>query len=292
MDTKIKYYKTKLLMHEFNDVNPLFQINKINDGVGINFSYSNEFPNVIQYMPNCDEYNSVILSIYKSIEPAYSLLENPTENSFLNITIFIEKRYIINLLGGDIHCITSTYDFDTIYGNVLFQRKWLEISYKWLENLEINLFSTKIPDSYIRAWAHQYLYELAHESYEMLNPSPVNNFKQEDIQKVRKLEIVIRNTPFKAIPSISKMAEGVGMSPTKFKKVFREAFGKSTHQYILDIKAEQAKKLLETNKFTITQVAYKVGFNHPSSLTRLIKKIYKVSPLKIGNTNSLSQRMM
>ena len=71
------------------------------------------------------------------------------------------------------------------------------------------------------------------------------------------------------------------MSSTKFKKLFKEAFGKSTRQYILDIKAEQARVLLETNKFSISQVAEKLGFNYPSSLTRLIKNKYKKVPLKM-----------
>jgi len=30
--------------------------------------------------------------------------------------------------------------------------------------------------------------------------------------------------------------------------------------------------LLKTNNFTITQIAHKVGFRNPSSLTRLLKK--------------------
>ena len=277
MPLQVKYYKTPFLLDEFNEDYSLFQVRKIADGIGVYYSYSNDFPQVIQYLPPCDDYNSIVLSVYKVIDPVYSLLVNPSKKHFLNVMIFVEKPYIVNLLGGNMPISGSNID-----ENVFFQKKWLEISAEWLLNLEINLFSTKIPNSYIDAWVHQYLYEMAHESYKMFFPSPTTNFKQEDILKVRKLEIIIKNTPFKAIPSINEMADDVGMSPTKFKKVFREAFGRSTHQYILEIKAEQAKLLLETNKLSIIQVAYKVGFNHPSGLTRLIKNKYKVSPLKIS----------
>ncbi|MFN3489043.1 MAG: helix-turn-helix domain-containing protein [Emticicia sp.] len=284
---RINYYKTDLSISEFNDTNSLLEIDKIAEGLGINFSYSNDCPNVVQHMPTCEAYKSIILSIYKSIEPAYSLHENPTGDTFLNITIFIEKQYLVDLLygGGSSDLEELLNNYSNVDENYVFQKRWLDISSRWLQNLEISLFATKIPYAYLKSWVHQYVYELAQESYEILYPSAVTNFKQDDIQKVQKLELVIKNTQFKAIPSISEMAESVGMSPTKFKKIFKETFGQSTHQYILDIKAEQAKKLIATNKFTISQVAYKIGFNHPSSLTRLIKNKYHVSPIQIGAKN-------
>ncbi len=281
METRIKYYKTKLLLNEFNTQYPLFPLKIIANEIGINFSYSNEFPNVIQHLPNDEDYNAIICSIYKSIDATYSPHNGSGVNCFLNIMIYIKKSYIINIFGRNSEFLTPDYDIkvDMI---AYFQKKWLAISDKWLMNLEINLFSTRIPEAYIKSWVYQYLYELAHEYYITLYPAIDDNFRQEDILKIKEMEILISNTSFNAMPSINVMAENVGMSPTKFKKIFKQAFGKSTHQYILDIKADQAKKLIATNKFTISQVAYKLGFNHPSSLTRLIKNKYNASPLKIG----------
>jgi AraC-like DNA-binding protein len=63
-----------------------------------------------------------------------------------------------------------------------------------------------------------------------------------------------------------------GMSESKFKKVFQEAFGQSPHQYILEKKLEYANELLKSGQYTLTQIAYKLGYNHTSGFTRLYKK--------------------
>ncbi len=279
---QIAYYQTEMLLNEFNEQHLLFQIRKIADGIGVYLSYSKEFPNVIQNLPDCEDYNSILICIDKLIDPLYSPLENSSAKDFLNIMIFIEKTYILNLLGDELKCDSSGNQSNIFknlkFQNIEFQKKWHDITLKWTQSLEISLFSSKIPNIYIEAWVHQYFYEMAYESYEMLYPSATTTFKQDDIKKIQDLEFAIKNTQYKAIPSINEMAANVGMSPTKFKKVFKEVFGKSTHQYILDIKVEQAKSLLATNMFSISQIAYKVGFNHPSDLTRLIKNKYNVMP--------------
>ena len=280
MSVQIKYHKTVLSADEFNEYNPSFQVRKIVDGLGIFYSYSDNLDNVNLYMQRCEDYNAVVINISKLIDPIYSQLTRPSRKHFLNVIIYIEKSYLIKLLEDEIVCRNIMND-SKLDENIVFQKKWLNISLKHLRTLEVSLFSTKIPNSYIEVWVHQYIYELALEAYKIISPITTTNFKQDDIQKIKKLEIDIKNTPFRSIPSINEMADNVDMSPTKFKKLFKETFGKSTHQYILDIKAEQAKILLETNQFSIMQVAYKVGFNHPSSLTRLIKNKYKTSPLKI-----------
>ncbi len=267
----IKYFKTPLLIEDFNRESSHCQVKSISLGLGLCFAYSTNSPKVPPSLPITDEYNSIVISVYKTINPIYSGLESTSEECFFNLLLFIEKQYILRILNEDVSFFDS-FQNANLEANQFLQKKWLEISKRRLESIEVDLFSSSIPQSFIHSWVHQYLYELAIETHEILLPKLCLNYKSDDIQKIKKFGALIKETAFKAIPSINEMAESVGMCPTKFKKIFKEVFGKSPHQYVLDIKTEQAKMLLKTNNFTITQIAYKVGFRNPSSLTRLLKK--------------------
>lgn len=280
MKMQIKFYRTKLLLNDFNNQFPLFSFKEITNGVAVNYSYSYDSPNIIHHIPNNEEYNSAVICIYKLIDPAYSPQKNNSGNCYLNVMIVIDKAYIAKVYGIDTPLFRNIKD-SVDKNSILLQKKWLTISMNWLKNLEFFLFSSKIPDAYFKSWVFQYLFEISQETYFILYPNVKIDHRKSDILKVKKMEIILKNSALQSMPTIEDLSVSSGMSPTKLKRVFKEAFGKSTHQYILDIKADFAKKLLETNKMTVSQVAYKIGFNHPSGLTRLMKKKYAVSPLKI-----------
>ena len=84
------------------------------------------------------------------------------------------------------------------------------------------------------------------------------------------------------------MAEMAGMSVTKFKVMFKETFGESPQQYILDKKLFLAKELLQTGQYSITEVSYKIGFTYPSGFTRVFKNKFQYPPSLIyTNKNAL-----
>jgi AraC-like DNA-binding protein len=104
----------------------------------------------------------------------------------------------------------------------------------------------------------------------------------------KKRRVKITKNLSKRPPSINKMAEMAGMSVTKFKVMFKETFGESPHQYILDKKLFLAKELLQTGQYSITEVSYKIGFNYPSGFTRVFKNKFQYPPSLIyTNKNAL-----
>lgn len=280
MKTQIKLYKTNLLLNEFINQFPLFSFKEVIKGLAVNYSYSYDSPKIIHHVPNNEDYNTAVICMYKLIDPAYSPQKNNSGNCYLNVMIIIDKAYIAKIYGIDTPLFVNIKE--TVDKNEgLLQKKWFTISINWFKNLEFFLFSSKIPEAYFKSWVFQYLYEISQETYFILYPNKKIDHRKSDILKVKKMEIALKNSALEYSPTIEDMSVSSGMSPTKLKKVFKEVFGRSTHQYILDIKADFAKKLLETNKMTVSQVAYKVGFNHPSGLTRLMKKKYEILPLRI-----------
>lgn len=107
------------------------------------------------------------------------------------------------------------------------------------------------------------------------------NFKIVEFRKIQEIENeLVKNIETPIIP-VREMARMAGMSVSKFKLLFFEIYGESPHQYILDKKLLYARKLLQTGQYSITQIAYKLGYNHPSGFTRIYKKKFNSSPSEI-----------
>lgn len=93
-----------------------------------------------------------------------------------------------------------------------------------------------------------------------------------EIETIIEVEAQITQNLSLTSPTIEQMATMAGMSITKFKVLFKKVFGQSPHQYILEKKFDYAKTLLHSGKYTHTQIAYMLGYNHTSGFTRIYKK--------------------
>lgn len=106
------------------------------------------------------------------------------------------------------------------------------------------------------------------------------NFKKRDIQKIQEINEAILKDLTKPCPSIEELSKAVGMSTAKFKTLYKAVFNNSVYNYHLNERLVQARKYLQSGKYTINEVAYMVGFNYPSSFSRIFKKTFGQSPLQ------------
>lgn len=259
-----------LFLHEFQEKNSVIKIRELQKGLGAEFSYSRACIPSIPIFGETSIMNSILITINKEIPTEYSPFEDSVEKVFLNISIFIELEYLNGFMQKEPNDFI-TREFMRIFENPNFHEKLKDLTSNSIQNLEVYLFSTQLQSSLFEAWIYQYLYEVSNATFETIQPRSVFIFKQDDIEKIQNLESIIKNTRINSMPSILEMAESVGMSPTKFKKIFKEIFGTSTRQYILDVKTKQAQSLLKANSYSLAQVAHKLGFNNPSGLARLLK---------------------
>jgi AraC-like DNA-binding protein len=145
-------------------------------------------------------------------------------------------------------------------------------------------FTSLLLESYATQFVHYFLVCIDSE----LKTETTSNYKFADYKKIKEIEHEITKNLSKTAPSIKEMADMAGMSITKFKTLFKEAFGESPHQYIIDKKLFFAKELLQTGQYSITEVSYKIGFNYPSGFTRLFKNKFQYPPSVIfTNKNTL-----
>lgn len=102
-----------------------------------------------------------------------------------------------------------------------------------------------------------------------------------EIKKIKEILQKVISELYKTSPSVQEMASMADMSISKFKILFNNEFGESPHQHILGKKLIMARELLQTGSYSVSQVSYKVGFNHPSGFTRLFKHKFHCSPSEL-----------
>lgn len=79
--------------------------------------------------------------------------------------------------------------------------------------------------------------------------------------------------------SQSAVAQVAGMSTSRFRAFFKATTGWGYAEYLLDVRIEQAAKLLRDTRDSVAEVAQAAGFSDQSHLQRAFKARHGVSPL-------------
>ena len=78
--------------------------------------------------------------------------------------------------------------------------------------------------------------------------------------------------------TVDMLAREVGLSPAHFARAFKETIGRAPHQYLLELRLERARRLLELCGADLSDVAQRMGFADQAHFTRLFKRAYRITP--------------
>jgi AraC-like DNA-binding protein len=81
-----------------------------------------------------------------------------------------------------------------------------------------------------------------------------------------------------APPTISELARAAGFSETKLKVAFRRRFGTSIFDHLRQVRMEEARRLLLQRRFSVSEVAQRVGYSNPSKFAAAFRRQFGVSP--------------
>ena len=85
--------------------------------------------------------------------------------------------------------------------------------------------------------------------------------------------------------TLAKLAEMYAMSESHFSRTFKQYAGIGVSKYIKQLRLRQAEKLLVLDKYSITEIAIKCGFNNSNYFISEFKKYKGVTPHKYAITN-------
>ncbi|MEK6495424.1 helix-turn-helix domain-containing protein [Myroides odoratimimus] len=81
--------------------------------------------------------------------------------------------------------------------------------------------------------------------------------------------------------TIEELAMRIGMNRTKLQAGFKQCFGMTIHEYVLDIRMKEAYRLLTSfskGTYSIEEVARSVGYKNYAHFSTMFKKKFGVSP--------------
>ena len=90
------------------------------------------------------------------------------------------------------------------------------------------------------------------------------------------LRFVERN--FRSVIKSESAAATCNMSPFRFSRLFKETFGVTFRDYLINYRLREAYRLFENPRVTVADVAFAVGFNDPSYFTRVFKQRIGAAP--------------
>ena len=80
--------------------------------------------------------------------------------------------------------------------------------------------------------------------------------------------------------SLEALADLAEVSPYHFCRSFKQSTGVSPHRYILQLRIEEAQRLLKRTTLAISEVASRLGFSDQSHFTMVFRKIVGTTPAR------------
>ena len=84
---------------------------------------------------------------------------------------------------------------------------------------------------------------------------------------------------------LPKIVGEYGISPSHFRKLFKTVTNKAPHEFLMEYRIKQAKKLLLTYKYTVTEVAFMVGYDDYHYFSRLFTNKVGCAPKTFQDRN-------
>ncbi len=88
----------------------------------------------------------------------------------------------------------------------------------------------------------------------------------------------------RGLPTVQFLAEQLHVSPGYLSDMLRELTGQNAQHHIHSYLIEEAKELLSTTTLSASEIAYRLGFEHPQSFSRLFKQKTDLSPSDFRNS--------
>lgn len=257
-----------LLVNE--DVTLIRKPKEKNDGFIMNFFFSTpNFPATIEKK-----------SVFLGYEDQSVLLASACTEAEYNI----QKNSHVKL----VHLYFSA---EWLFENVLEESNVL---YKpTIENEPIYLFEnidyqfqnlTNLKDSRKKVHLLSELYKMLTHFFDKIEQREnleTNFLAADDLSALMKIRYEIEFSIPKVIQN-EEMAKRTNMSLSKFKKLFKQLFGKSPYQYHLEYKMEKAMVLLKSEKLNVSEVGYSLGYKNLSSFTKAFYKHHNILPSDLG----------
>lgn len=113
-----------------------------------------------------------------------------------------------------------------------------------------------------------------------------NNTVSETYQHRMNIVVEYINNNLDKEIDLATLSEISHFSPYHFHRLFRGIIGEPVGAFIVRMRVETAARLIRYTSLPIEEICYKVGYNVPSSLTKVFRQFYGISPTEYRNNKN------
>jgi len=206
----------------------------------------------------------------------------PGQTKFKSIAIGIDSIKLKELLGSN----QDNQIFKNIVENehpVIFE----EIISPKIQAIALEIIESDIPDSltdfYFKIKAEELICLTLKELCKRENATiqTINEIDAQKIYRIRDKILAEIDNP----PVLKELSQLIGMSESKFKRLFKQIFGVSFFYYYQVFRMKKAAKLLKENKYTVSEVGYKLGFSNLSHFAKVFQQHTGIKPKSFQKNN-------
>jgi AraC family transcriptional activator of pobA len=95
----------------------------------------------------------------------------------------------------------------------------------------------------------------------------------------KKIERIDDDLSITGLPTVQYFAEKLFASPHYLNDMLKNLTGQTTQEHIQNQLLEKAKELLSTTKLSVSEIAYRLGFEYPQSFSKVFKNKMNQTPL-------------
>lgn len=101
---------------------------------------------------------------------------------------------------------------------------------------------------------------------------------EQDLSAIVSVQLYLMENIDREFPSIGLLAAKAKMSESKFKKMFAKIIGNTPNVFFTENKLIRAKELLETKRYTVSEIVCRLHFCNSSYFCAKFKEYFQVSP--------------
>lgn len=112
---------------------------------------------------------------------------------------------------------------------------------------------------------------------ELDEEASAHKLSRDDVERLQRVRRVLVER-LEVLPSLAELSRSVGINQTKLKVGFRTLFGSPVHAYLRMRRMEEAERLLTQRRYSVSEVAQRVGYSNPSKFAAAFRRHFGVPP--------------
>ena len=200
-------------------------------------------------------------------------VEVPPNSQLISILISIDKLHsFFTPEAGIIHFLSEENQKKKFYADAVISAD---------ESIVLSqLISYKVQESVEKLYLKAKTYELLSLYFQPKNDD-LNNCpyleEEENVEKIRLAKTIIIERMAEP-PSLQELADEIKLPLKHLKDGFKQIYGETVFSFLWEYKMEYARRMLNTKKYNVSEVSYKVGYSTASHFIAAFKKKFDITP--------------